>query len=229
MNENEMNTDIRTREIKPRERGRDPLATREWTNQWYSEQEYKELQRRYIQAGKDKWEQTKHGKLCLAFYEAFHAYRKYLEEHAFARRSPHGHDVNYDEHKLFEEGLRMVENLKREREETLRRNLEKAQKAARCRHRYLNGRQCGAPRVRGRKLCHMHERVEDAKTAVIDLGPMEDADSIQMAIRRLQGAILEGKLNHRQIGQLAYTIQLAAWNVTRTSVMVKQLTADEEE
>jgi hypothetical protein len=208
MNENEMNTDIRTREIKPRERGRDPLATREWTNQWYSEEEYKELQRRYMQAGKDKWEQTEHGKLCLAFYEAFHAYRKYLEEHAFARRSPHGHDVNYDEHKLFEEGLRMVENLKREREETLRRNLEKAQKAA---------------------WCHMHERVEDAKTAVIDLGPMEDADSIQMAIRRLQGAILEGKLNHRQIGQLAYTIQLAAWNVTRTSVMVKQLTADEEE
>jgi len=229
MNENDMNTDIRTREIKPRERGKDPLATREWTNQWYSEEEYKELQRRYIQAGKDKWEQTKHGKLCLAFYEAFHAYRKYLEEHAFARRSPQGHDVDYDEHKLFEEGLRIVEELQEEREEKLRRNLEKAQKAARCRHTYLNGRQCGAPRVRGRKLCHMHERVEDAKTAVIDLGPMEDADSIQMAIRRLQGAILEGKLNHRQIGQLAYTIQLAAWNVTRTSVMVKQLTEDEEE
>ena len=94
MNENEMNTDIRTREIKPRERGKDPLATREWTNQWYSEEEYKELQRRYIQAGKDKWEQTEHGKLCLAFYEAFHAYRKYLEEHASARWSPHGNAVN---------------------------------------------------------------------------------------------------------------------------------------
>ena len=45
----------------------------------------------------------------------------------------------------------------------------------------------------------MHERVEEAKTAVMDLGPMEDADSIQMGIRKLQGAILEGKLNHRQI------------------------------
>jgi len=117
---------------------------------------------------------------------------------------------------------RAVETLKWEREETLRRNLEKAQKAARCRHKYTNGRQCGAPRVRGRKLCHMHERVEEAKTAIIDLGPMEDADSIQMAIRKLQGAILDGKLNHRQIGQLAYTIQLAAWNVTRTSVMTRE-------
>lgn len=234
MNENEMNTDIRTRDIKPRERGRDPLATTCYKDQWYSAEEAEELARRfklwqaaYIQEGKDKWEQTHQGKLCLAFYEAFHAYRKYLEEHPFAIRSPHGHDVDYDEHKLFEEGLRVVENMKREREETLRRNLEKAQKAARCRHRYLNGRQCGAPRVKGRKLCHMHERVEEAKTAIIDLGPMEDADSIQMAIRRLQGAILEGKLNHRQVGQLAYTIQLAAWNVMRTSVMAGKLTTDQ--
>jgi hypothetical protein len=236
MNENEMNTDIRTREIKPRERGRDPLATTFYKDNWYSAEEAEEMERRfkvwqtaYVKEGKDEWEQTHQGKLCLAFYKAFHAYRKYLEENEFARRSPHGYDVDYDEHMLFEEGLRIVENLQEEREEKLRRNLEKAQKAARCRHTYLNGRQCGAPRVRGRKLCHMHERVEEAKTAVIDLGPMEDADSIQMAIRRLQGAILEGKLNHRQIGQLAYTIQLAAWNVTRTSVMVKNLTEDEEE
>jgi hypothetical protein len=81
-------------------------------------------------------------------------------------------------------------------------------------------RQCGAPRVKERKLCHMHERVEEAKTAIMDLGPMEDADSIQMGIRKLQEAILEGKLTHRQ---LAYTIQLAAWNVTRTSVMAKEI------
>jgi hypothetical protein len=225
MNENEMSTDIRTRVIMPRREG-DPLATRNWNNQWYSDEEVAELQRRYMQKGKDLWEETEHGKLCLAFYEAFHAYRKYLEEHAFARRSPHGHDVNYDEHKLFEEGLRMVENLKWERQETLRRNLEKAQKAARCQHDYLNGEQCGAPRVRGRKLCHMHERMEETKTQKMDLGPMEDPDSIQMAIRKLQGAIIDGKLDQRQIGQLAYTIQLAAWNVTRTSMVAKRLTTD---
>ena len=221
MNENEMNTDIRTRDIRPRQQG-DPKAERNWNNQWYSEEEVAELQRRYRQAGKDKWEQTEHGKLCLAFYNAFHAYRKYLEENAFARRTPHGYAVDYDEHKLFEQGLRMVENLKWERQETLRRNLEKAQKAARCRHVHLNGNQCGAPRVKGKKLCHMHERMEETKSEKIDLGPMEDPDSIQMAIRKLQGAIIEGKLDQRQIGQLAYTIQLAAWNVTRTSVVARE-------
>ena len=149
-----MNTDIRTREIKPRERGRDPLATTSYKDQWYSAEEAEELERRfkvwqaaYRKEGKDKWEQTHQGKLCLAFYEAFHAYRKYLEENAFARRiTGQGHAVDYDEHKLFEEGLRMVENLKSdEREETLRRNLAKAQKAARCRHRYLNGASAARP------------------------------------------------------------------------------------
>ncbi len=38
-------------------------------------------------------------------------------------------------------------------------------------------------------------------------------------LKKLQGAIIEGTLDARQVGQLAYTIQLAAWNVGRTSIM----------
>jgi hypothetical protein len=76
-------------------------------------------------------------------------------------------------------------------------------------------------------------KVRTERTGIFDsAGTAEKTRSQRMErghVGRLQGAILEGKLNHRQIGQLAYTIQLAAWNVTRTSVMVKQLTADEEE
>jgi hypothetical protein len=71
--------------------------------------------------------------------------------------------------------------------------------------------------VRGKKLCYMHERMEEARTPKLDLGTMEDSDSIQVAIRKLQGAIIEGTLDNKQVGQLAYTIQLAAWNVTRTT------------
>jgi hypothetical protein len=225
MNENDTNTDIRTRVIKPREHGKDPLATCSYMWEWYSEEEVAELKRRRWQRGKEDWEKTEHGKLCLTFYEAFHAYKRYLETHPYAHVPPDAARSDYDEHKLFEEGLRMVEQQRREREETLRRNLEKAQKAARCQHFYLNGDQCGAPRVRGKKLCHMHERMEEAKTEMLelelDLGPMEDADSIQMGIKKLQRAIIGGKLTHRQVGQLAYTIQLAAWNVTRTSMAAR--------
>jgi hypothetical protein len=233
MNENEMRnagteqnrtqeTPIQKREIRPREYGRDPKATHTWNNDWYSEEEVAELRRRYVKTGKDTWEQTTQGKLCLAFYEAFHAYRRYFETHESAKRTPLGYEVDYDEHKLFEEGLRMVEDQKYEREEKLRRNLEKAQKAARCQHEYLSGEGCRAPRMKGKKLCRMHDRLEEAKALKLDLGPMEDADSIQLGIKKLQGAIIDGKLDSKQIGHLAYTIQLAAWNVTRTSMGMRE-------
>ena len=113
----------------------------------------------------------------------------------------------------------MVEDQRREREEKLRRNLEKAQKAARCQHVYLSGEGCRAPRMKGKKLCRMHDRLEEAKALKLDLGPMEDPDSIQLGITKLQGAIIDGKLDSKQIGHLAYTIQLAAWNVMRTSMV----------
>ena len=115
-----------------------------------------------------------------------------------------------------------MEQDRSERAEKDRKNLEKAQRAARCQHIHANGEQCGAPKVRGKKLCHMHERMEQTKAERLDLGPMEDPDSIQMGIQKLQAAIIDGKLDAKQIGQLAYTIQLAAWNVMRTS-MVKSI------
>jgi len=85
----------------------------------------------------------------------------------------------YDEHTVFQECLSTLESYKREREETLRRNLEKAQSAARCEHEFLSGERCRAPRVRDKKLCRMHEGMEEAKAVKLDLGPMEDADSIR--------------------------------------------------
>ncbi len=169
---------------------------------------------------RQEWIQTDGGQLCLAFYDAFKKYKEYLETNggeALRRSGPI--KMQYDEHKVFQECLRSMEGYKQEREETLRRNLEKAQKAARCQHEFLNGERCRAPRRRGKKLCRMHERMEEAKALKLDLGPMEDPDSIQVGIRKLQAAIIDGKLDSKQIGHLAYTIQLAAWNVTRTTTV----------
>jgi hypothetical protein len=191
---------------------------------WYRPEEVEQVERqnaaRRAESGRktrDAWEATPQGKLCLALYEAFQAYRAYLEQNPHARRTIWGSEVAFDEHKLFEHGLRVVDEHRREVAEKLRKNLEKAQAAARCEHEHLNGNQCKAPRAKGGKLCHMHQRLEEAKSAKLDLGPMEDPDSIQVGIKRLQGAIIEGTLDHRQVGQLAYTIQLAAWNVGRTT------------
>jgi hypothetical protein len=215
---------IETRRIEPRDRWRDPLATTQFQNQWYTAEEAAELQRRfdisqavYRKQIRDNWERSPQGQLCLTFYRAFLAYKEYLEKNERGRWTPDGPIVSYEEHKVFEEALRIAAQHNQERAETLRKNLEKAQRAARCRHIHTNGEQCGAPRVRGRKLCHMHERIEEAKA--LDLGSMEDPDSIQVAIQRLQKAIIDGKLTGKQVGQLAYTIQLAAWNVRSTSLM----------
>ena len=164
------------------------------------------------------WEESGGGQLCLAFYDAFKKYKYYVETHSGEMARPSGPINNkYDEHTVFQECLSTLESYKREREETLRRNLEKAQSAARCEHEFLTGERCRAPRVRDKKLCRMHEGMEEAKAVKLDLGPMEDPDSIQAGIRKLQAAIIDGKLDSKQIGHLLYTIQLAAWNVPRTT------------
>ncbi|HKV91559.1 MAG TPA: hypothetical protein VJW20_03305 [Candidatus Angelobacter sp.] len=220
------------REIEPRE-ATDPKATVNILGLWYAPEEVEQVERQnaareaaYEKEMKEKWLETTEGKLCMSFYEAFQQYRKYLEENPPARRRADGAEVDFEEHQLFEEGLRLLDDHRQEREEKLRRNLEKAQKAARCQHQYLNGKGCGAPRMKGQKLCRMHERMEEAKAVKLDLGPMEDPDSIQVGIKRLQRAIIDGKLDAKQIGHLAYTIQLAAWNVTRTTTANQNLTTD---
>jgi hypothetical protein len=164
------------------------------------------------------WEATSGGQICLAFYNAFKTYKDYLAINGGEALRPSGPiNMRWDEHLVFEECLKTLETRKRDREETLKKNLEKAQRAARCQHQFLSGEPCRAPRVKGKKLCRMHDRMEEATAVKMDLGPMEDADSIQVGIRKLQAAIIDGKLDSKQIGHLAYTIQLAAWNVTRTT------------
>src|ERR1051326_9133180 len=154
---------IETREIKPRD-PTDPMATATHNGQWYTYEVARELKRREQEARhwketREGWEKTEAGQLCLAFYQAFLAYKSYMNEHPHAIFTPKGPRVdNFEEHQLFEAGLKVLENVRREREETLRKNLEKAQRAARCQHIHTNGEQCGAPPGRGREAFPMHER-----------------------------------------------------------------------
>ena len=235
VNENPMEE----KEIQPRDH-RDPKAQVNILGFWYAKEEVEQVQRQnerrqaaYRKQLREKWVETEQGKLCLAFYEAFQTYKKYLEEHLYAQVSPDKSELSFEEHRLFEAGLRMIQDHQEERAERDRKNLERAQKAARCEHDFVDGERCRAPRMKGKKLCRMHERMEEAKALRLDLGSMEDPDSIQIAIKKLQAAVIDGKLDNKQIAALSYLIQLAAWNVTRTKRLVadqrelkKQLTAD---
>lgn len=199
--------------------GVDPEATYNYMGKWYAPYEIEEVKKQYAEMwaenqnkSYEEWCKTPHGMLCLELYAKFQEYKKFLEEHPWAR-DPHGILSGFDEHELFAGALKEVSRHEAERAERNRKNLEKAQMAARCEHVFMGGERCGSPRVRGSKLCRMHDRLEEAKTTKLDLGPMEDPESILVAIKRLLSAILEGTVDSKLVGQLTNLIQVAAWNV----------------
>ena len=208
----------------------DPLAYREESLRWYSKEDWEALEKWrdecrtvYMKNEREEWEQTTQGKLCLEFYKKWYDYKIYLDKNPHAKRHSNGSAVDYPEHKLFEDGLRNVIDYADIRRERDRRNLEKAQAAARCQHVFLNGERCQSPRKRGKKLCRMHERIEETKPVKIDLGPLEDPDSIQLAIQKLLKAVVDGVVDPKAIGQVTNLLQVAAWNVTRTSFGLEQM------
>jgi hypothetical protein len=69
----------------------------------------------------------------------------------------------------------------------------------------------------GPTLCYMHAKNEEAKAVKLDLGPMEDPDSIQVASKKLQAAVIDQTLTDKQIAQLTNLLNIGAWNVIRTS------------
>jgi len=165
---------------------------------------------------REAWEETPQGKLCVEMYQKFQEYKKLMEEDPGAKR-PHGIEEDFPEHRLFLEALYEGKEREGKREEQDQRNLEKARQAPRCQHVFLSGDRCQAPRKRGKKLCRMHERMEETTPVKIDLGPLEDPDSIQLAIQKLLKAIVDGVVDPKAIGQVTNLLQVAAWNVTRTS------------
>jgi hypothetical protein len=207
----------------------DPKAHINIKGLWYALDEVEQVKRQhavdqaiYRRREREQWLETPHGKLCMELYEKFQEYKKYLAEHPWASAAPAGFKLitakeTFPEHALFAGALTAASDYQQERAARALRNLEKARAAARCEHKYLDGQSCRAPRLKHKKLCRIHAGMEAMKGAALELGSMEDPDSIQMAIMRLQHAILDRKLDPGQIGQLSYLIQLAAWNVSRTT------------
>src|SRR4051795_6939324 len=104
---------IGQREIKPRDPN-DPLATTTYKGQFYSREEANQLIQREshakaVQYDRRSWEESEAGRLCIAFYDAFRAYEKYLQEHPHAVFNHFGKRVDHAEHKAFEQALKFME------------------------------------------------------------------------------------------------------------------------
>jgi hypothetical protein len=194
--------------------------------EWYRQEEQEEVMRQLKAADaaeKEReerayWQHTAEGRLCLDLYKLFHKYRDYLRDH----RSGQGQDsLKFKEHRLFAKALLWAEHDIKERAETDRQNLEKAQFAERCEHIHASGARCGSPKMNGGLLCYKHQRMEEARTLKLDLGTMEDPEAIHLGIMKLQRAVIDGTLDGKQVTQLTNLMQIAAWNA-RTKASRKE-------
>jgi hypothetical protein len=103
-------------------------------------------------------------------------------------------------------------------------NIDRAHQAARCRYEKANGTTCRAPKVRGKKFCHMHLMLEEARPQKISLPSLGDANGIQAAIAKGAQAVVDGKLEQKQASILGYYLQLAVSNVGRVDFEGDQTT-----
>ncbi|MGI8773372.1 MAG: hypothetical protein ACR2JE_18260 [Acidobacteriaceae bacterium] len=89
-----------------------------------------------------------------------------------------------------------------------------------CRHIFAGGCKCKAPALTGQPLCYFHGRAAKGKSTSRkdasmqwNAGPLEDADTIQLALSEVLEAIANGQLDPRRGGLLLYGLQVAAGNV----------------
>ncbi|MEG9433105.1 hypothetical protein [Terriglobus sp. ADX1] len=111
-----------------------------------------------------------------------------------------------------------------------------------CRHIRSNGDRCQSPRLLKADFCYFHNRLhqqhrsaiapqrssevmlpvldksgtlvgmEPAPTQTLDLGPLEDRTSVQMAISTVLNALAAGRLEQSRATALLYGLQLASTN-----------------
>jgi len=152
--------------------------------------------REYREAERQEWPRTRAGQLLKKLGECFAEYRECLAQ-----------DPRLQEKALaFDEMNQKIFN-------RMRTNIERAHTAPRCQQPKAGGGTCRAPRVRGKKLCHMHLMLEEARPEKINLPNLGDAYAIHGAIAKGAQGVVDGKLDYKQASILGYYLQLALSNV----------------
>jgi hypothetical protein len=158
----------------------------------------REHQEREREEERQAWPTTEPGQLLKKLGECFAEYKECLEK-----------DPRVVEKALaFDEMNQKIFN-------RMKNTIDRANNAPRCRFEKANGTMCRAPRVRGKKLCHMHLMMEEARPEKISLPGLSDANAIQAAIAKGAQALVDGKLEQKQASILGYYLQLALSNVGR--------------
>jgi hypothetical protein len=99
----------------------------------------------------------------------------------------------------------------------LRQNLERADTAPRCEKVREDGTVCGCPKMRGYRYCYAHERMLQTQSQKLQLPALEDANAVQMAIMRVQKALIDDEISEKKAGLLLYSLQMASSNLKHTT------------
>jgi hypothetical protein len=156
------------------------------------------------------WQKTRAAQLLKQLGEVFEAYRACVaQDPAVQEKALEFDQVNQ---KIFNR---------------MRITVERANNAPRCQYPKAPGKTCRAPRVRGKKYCHMHLMMEEARPEKIKLPSLADANGIHAAIAKGAQAVVDGKLDKKEAAILGYYLQLALSNVGRVKIEEEELAADE--
>ena len=165
----------------------------------YSIEEFEE----YKKQEQKRWEldEAEVRRLVGVVGEAFTACDKFMEEHP---QYPYGlkDDAQRREFKIYEK---------------LRQSLARADRAPRCEKVREDGTVCGSPQMKGYRYCYAHERMLQMQSQKLDLPSQEDANGIQMAIMRVQKALIDDEISEKKAGLLLYSLQMASSNLKHTT------------
>jgi hypothetical protein len=99
----------------------------------------------------------------------------------------------------------------------LRRSLERADEAPRCRWVRQDGTGCGSPQIKKHIYCYAHKQMMEARALALRLPAPEDANAIQIALMRVQKALIDDTISAKKAGLLLYSLQLAMTNIGQTT------------
>ncbi|HET9838734.1 MAG TPA: hypothetical protein VFR84_10900, partial [Candidatus Angelobacter sp.] len=76
---------------------------------------------------------------------------------------------------------------------------------------------CGSPQMRNHIYCYAHRQMMEARALALRLPASEDPNAIQMALMRVQKALIDDHISVKKAGVLFYSLQLAITNVGQTT------------
>jgi hypothetical protein len=92
--------------------------------------------------------------------------------------------------------------------------VENARNIPRCHHIRVDGRQCGSPSLRGKRLCYFHSRFRVPRS-LKGLPMLEDPNSIQLVLMQIMRGLIEKSFDPKTAGLLFYGLQIAMVNGRR--------------